>query len=44
MKKYLILFTVGFAFLVFSAGIKEEGMFPLSHLDKVNFKKAGFQT
>lgn len=29
--------------LLFTSAIQEEGMFPLSHLNKVDFKKAGFK-
>jgi hypothetical protein len=43
MKKYLLMAIVGFACLVFSSSKKEEGMFPLSHLDRVDFKEAGFK-
>lgn len=43
MKRLIYLPLVAvFAMLCISA-VQEEGMFPLSHLNKVNFKEAGFE-
>lgn len=44
MKKqnFLLVVSACFVALLFSSHKKEEGMFPLSHLNKIDFKNAGF--
>lgn len=45
-RKYIKLFSLAFIFIVFSGFLPaspEEGMYPLSELNKIDFKKAGFR-
>jgi hypothetical protein len=43
MKQLIYLPLLLVAGLLFTSAVQEEGMFPLSHLNKVDFKKAGFK-
>jgi len=45
-RKYIKLFSLAFSFIVFSGFLPaapEEGMYPLSELNQIDFKKAGFR-
>ena len=43
MKKLIYLPLLLITGLLITSAVQEEGMFPLSHLDQVDFKKAGFK-